>query len=83
MSVYDAVKSRRSVRNYTDRPVDRKILERVLTAAARTPSGGNLQPWRTYVVTGKPHSDLIEKMAARLADVIAATSRSTRSTHPT
>jgi nitroreductase len=68
MSVYDAVKSRRSVRNYTDRPVDREILDRVLTAAARTPSGGNLQPWRTYVVTGKPHSDLVEKMAARLAD---------------
>ncbi|MBV6756158.1 nitroreductase [Rhodococcus opacus] len=67
MGVYDAVKSRRSVRNYTDRPVDREVLDRVLTAAARTPSGGNLQPWHTYVVTGKPHADLVGKMAARLA----------------
>jgi nitroreductase len=66
MNVYDAVRSRRSVRDFTDQHVDPAVLERVLEAATRTPSGGNLQPWHTYVVTGQPHAAIVEKMSARL-----------------
>ena len=33
-------------------PVPREVLERVLSAAAWSPSGSNIQPWNTYVVTG-------------------------------
>jgi nitroreductase len=54
MDVYEAVKSRRAVRGFTDRPVSMEVLERVLSAAAWAPSGSNLQPWNIYVVTGAP-----------------------------
>jgi hypothetical protein len=42
------------VRGFTDEPVSREVLERVLSAAAWAPSGSNVQPWRIYVVTGAP-----------------------------
>ncbi|WP_245713143.1 nitroreductase family protein [Nocardia rhamnosiphila] len=45
VEVYEAVTSRQSIRAFTDRPVARDALDRVLTAAARAPSAGNLQPW--------------------------------------
>ena len=54
MDVYQAVESRRAVRGFTDEPVSCEVLERVLTAAGRAPSGSNLQPWHIYVVTGEP-----------------------------
>ncbi len=50
--MYEAVASRQSIRAFTDRPVARAVLDKVLTAAARTPSGGNLQPWHIYVLSG-------------------------------
>lgn len=43
------------------------MLERVLTAAARTPSGGNLQPWNTYVLTGASLDEVKNRTAQRLA----------------
>src|SRR5262245_9675303 len=43
MDVYEAVTSRRAVRGFTDQHVPREVLERVLSAAAWSPSGSNLQ----------------------------------------
>lgn len=40
----------------------------VLELAARAPSGGNLQPWRLYVLTGAPLDELRARMRARLTD---------------
>ena len=39
MNVYEAVTSRRAVRGFTDQPVPKEVLERVLSAAAWSPSG--------------------------------------------
>jgi nitroreductase len=58
MDVYEAVTSRRAVRGFTDEPVPREVLQRVLTAAGNAPSGSNIQPWRIYVVTGAPLAQL-------------------------
>jgi nitroreductase len=41
MDVYQAVESRRAVRGFSDEPVSREVLERVLTAAGRAPSGSS------------------------------------------
>lgn len=68
MNVYEAVESRRAVRAFTDEPVSRHVLERVLTTASRSPSGANLQPWHAYVVTGAPLSELKKRIAERVAD---------------
>ncbi|WP_432253148.1 nitroreductase [Streptomyces sp. HNM1019] len=67
MDVYEAVMSRRAVRGFTEEPVPGEALERVLCAAARSPSGGNLQPWRIYVVTGAPLAELKKRTAERVA----------------
>ncbi|WP_426511806.1 nitroreductase [Dactylosporangium sp. McL0621] len=65
MDVYDAVDSRRAVRAFSAEPVPKAALERVLAAAARAPSSGNLQPWQVYVVTGEPLAELKRRATAR------------------
>ncbi|QJP15580.1 nitroreductase [Starkeya sp. ORNL1] len=67
MDVYEAVTSRRAVRGFTDRDISKEMLERVLSAAAWSPSGSNLQPWNTYVVTGAPLAELKKRAGERVA----------------
>jgi nitroreductase len=67
MDVYEAVTSRRAVRGFTDQPVPKEVLERVLSAAAWSPSGSNLQPWNTYVLTGAPLAELKKRAIERVA----------------
>ncbi|MCH9828857.1 MAG: nitroreductase [Gammaproteobacteria bacterium] len=66
MNVSEAVDSRRSVRAFLDQPVDLGMLREVLERAARAPSGGNLQPWRLYVLSGDALSRLKDAMQRRL-----------------
>ena len=67
MDVYEAVTSRRAVRGFKDEPVSREVLERVLSAAAWAPSGSNIQPWNTYVLTGAPLAELKTRAVERVA----------------
>jgi nitroreductase len=67
MKVSDAAKTRKSVRAFLDKPVPSDVLREVLETAARAPSGGNLQPWRLYAMTGEPLARFREKMHERLA----------------
>src|SRR5499433_1111887 len=67
MDVYEAVSSRRAVRGFTDQPVPREALERVLSAAAWAPSGSDIQPWHIYVVTGAPLAQLKKLATERVA----------------
>ncbi len=66
MRVSEAVASRRSVRGFLPDPVDGAVIRRVLERAARSPSGGNLQPWRVDVVAGEPLAALKAIMRDRL-----------------
>jgi nitroreductase len=67
LDVYEAVRTRRAVRGFTDEPVPREALERVLSAAACSPSGSNIQPWNIYVVTGAPLAQLKKLATERVA----------------
>ena len=67
MNVTDAVASRRSVRQFLDKPVDQATLARVLAKAQRSPSGGNTQPWNAFILTGQPLADLTAKIKAKAA----------------
>ena len=49
---YTDIDRRRSVRDFSDRPVPRDIIETALKAANTAPSGANLQPWHFAVVSG-------------------------------
>ena len=62
MNVTEPVTSRRSVRQFLDRPVDQATLERVLETAQRAPSGGNTQPWSAVVVSGDALRDITAKI---------------------
>jgi iodotyrosine deiodinase len=48
---FSEVKRRRTVREFSDRPVPREIIENCLRAAGTAPSGANLQPWHFVVVS--------------------------------
>ena len=50
METWDAIRARRNVRLYTDRPIADADLERILEAGRRAPSASNRQPW-AFVVT--------------------------------
>ena len=65
MDVSDAVRQRASIRAFTDQPVDDQQLRSLLETAARAPSGGNVQPWRIYVVNGDSMSRLRESLTDR------------------
>lgn len=50
MNVMEAIKTRRSIRCYQDRPVEEEKLQQVLEAARLAPSSANRQEWRFVVV---------------------------------
>src|SRR4051812_9574997 len=53
METWDAIRARRNVRQYTDQPIPRDDLERILEAGRRSPSSSNWQPWHFVVVTDR------------------------------
>ncbi|WP_027341339.1 nitroreductase [Hamadaea tsunoensis] len=67
MDVYEAVRTRQSIRRFTDQPVPHDMLVRVLTAAADAPSGSNLQPWHIYVLSGETLRQLKRRIAQRVS----------------
>lgn len=60
MKVSEAVDKRMSVRKFRPDPVSDETLRSLLADASRAPSGGNLQPWRVYVVNGESMTRLRE-----------------------
>ena len=48
---YEKIKQRRTVREFSSRPVPREIIENALKAAGTAPSGANMQPWHFVVVS--------------------------------
>lgn len=65
--VAKALAARRSVRAYLDRSVSREVVEEILSAASRAPSGTNMQPWRVYVVAGEAKAQLCKTVLERRA----------------
>ena len=53
-SVSDALDSRMTCRAFLDTEIKKDIIFDILNKARRSPSGGNLQPWRVWVVSGDP-----------------------------
>ena len=53
MDIMEAIKSRRSIRSYQDRPVEQDKLNLILEAGRLAPSARNLQDWRFVVVQDK------------------------------
>lgn len=59
MEIVEAIKSRKSIRAFTDQPVSQDVIQRILETSQRAPSGTNTQPWHTYVCTGDVQQAII------------------------
>jgi nitroreductase len=53
MNVIDAIRARKSIRSFLDKPVEDKKLHAVLEAGRLAPSAGNRQEWRFIVVSDR------------------------------
>jgi nitroreductase len=68
MKVSQAIATRKTTRAFLGHPVDVDTIRRILTLAARAPSGGNLQPWRVYVLVGRAREELVRRVREKMAE---------------
>jgi nitroreductase len=61
METWDAIRARRNVRQFQDRPIPPEDLDQILEAARRTPSSRNWQPWDFVVVTDRERLQQLSK----------------------
>ncbi|MFQ6105973.1 MAG: nitroreductase family protein [Thermoplasmata archaeon] len=61
MDVLDAMKGRRSVRNYQPTPLSAELIQRIFNTVRMAPSVDNLQPWRFVLVNDE---DIKRQLAA-------------------
>jgi nitroreductase len=62
MDIISAMKGRRSVRAYQEKPVSRRDIEAVIAAAGLAPSAINLQPWEFIVSYGEEKERLVSRL---------------------
>ena len=65
MDLYEALKERRSCRNYSPEPIDEDVVEKILESAVWAPSPLNTQPWEFVVVMNPAVKDQIIAEAQR------------------
>ncbi len=63
MELFDAIRTRRSIRKYLDKPVEEEKLQAVLEAVRLAPSWANMQCWRMVVVTDKAVREKISDLS--------------------
>jgi len=68
MNVTDAIRRRKSIRAFLDTPVPDDTLRELLELSARAPSGGNVQPWRIYVIGSETMPKFLDFMSTREAE---------------
>jgi nitroreductase len=62
VETWDAIRSRRNVRSFADRPIAGEDLDRILEAAWRTPSSSNQQRWDFVVCTDREQLQALSKV---------------------
>lgn len=72
MDVYQAIRTRKSVRAYSSRTVSEDLLERILDAARLAPSANNFQEWRFVVVKDREKRENLVEAACRQTFVAQA-----------
>ena len=62
MEALQAIKTRRSIRKFLDKPVSREMIRELLEAAMFAPSAGNEQPWQFIVIEDPALLDAIPRI---------------------
>ncbi len=60
MNVSQSVASRKSIRSFLSTPVSNQLIEEILVKSSRSPSGGNLQPWKIFIINNKSMKNFLE-----------------------
>lgn len=64
-TVSEALSTRITVRDFLDTPVPSALLREILEKAMRSPSGGNLQPWKLHIMTGDTLAEFKKRATER------------------
>ena len=64
-SVSDALNTRLTCRAFLDKEVNKDTIFDILDKARRAPSGGNLQPWRVWAISGDPLKNFKQEIRAK------------------
>ena len=59
MNVTEAVLKRKSIRAFKSDPISNEVIRLLLEKSSRAPNGGNLQPWRIYVLNNESLKDFL------------------------
>jgi len=62
VETWDAIRARRNVRQFTDRPISKEDVDRILEAGRRSPSAMNQQSWDFVVVTDRKQLQELAKV---------------------
>lgn len=68
MDVLEAIKTRKSIRAFTNQEVPKETIEELLKVSQQSPSGTNTQPWYTYVCTGAVQQAISDDVLALAKD---------------
>ena len=60
MNVSEAILSRKSIRAFLSKPVPNALVSELLVKSARAANGGNLQPWKVFVINEKSMEEFKE-----------------------
>lgn len=62
MTLEEAVRNRRSVRGFLDKPVPKETIRKAFELAQLSPSNSNIQPWRVFVASGATRDTIREQL---------------------
>lgn len=68
---YQTMQQRRTIRDFSDRPVPQKVIEQCIRSAGTAPNGANLQPWY-FVAISNPDVKREIRVAAEIEEWLAA-----------
>jgi len=66
MNVSEALATRMSCRAFLPTPVPEATVRAILEGAKQAPSGGNLQPWRVYALSGEPLKEFLALIRSKI-----------------
>ncbi len=70
MDIFKIIKSRKTVRKYTDKPIRAKVLNKIVEAGIWGPSVHGMQPWEFIIIKNSKTIDLLSKEIRQKADRI-------------
>ncbi len=72
MDIFELIKTRRSIRRFTDEPVSDVIIDRIIEAGIWAPSGMNNQPWKFAVIKDPALKEKISTLTKHSKTILSA-----------